>query len=154
MIRRLDGLIHQPWLKWVPRLLTGWVCDLYDHHLGMTWDEIRRTRHGKQHYWQRYWGFSQVRTFSADENDLPDEEIRRMWDEGEPVEFDPRQRALEESVAPGADIHMSYEEAAAVCSSSRTTWNWIPQFRCEHTSVSGPVLSATCGICGRGPPTA
>ncbi len=136
MIRRLDGLIHQPWLKWVPHLLTGWVCDLYDHQLGR--DEIRRTCHG----------FSQARTFSADENDLPDEEIRRMWDEGEPVEFDPRQRALEESVAPGADIHMSYEEAAAVCSSSRTTWNWIPQFRCEHTSVSGPVLSATCGICG------
>jgi hypothetical protein len=42
MIGRLDGLIHQPWLRWVPRLLTGWVCDLWDHQLGMSWDEIRR----------------------------------------------------------------------------------------------------------------
>jgi len=65
MIRRLDGLIHQPWMRWVPQLLTGWVCDLYDHCLGMTWDEIRRTRHGKQHYWQRHWGFRQVRTFNT-----------------------------------------------------------------------------------------
>ncbi len=64
-IEKLDNLIHHPRLTWVPRLLTGWVCDLWDHKLGMSWDEIRRTRHGKQNYWQRYWGFDQVRTFSA-----------------------------------------------------------------------------------------
>jgi hypothetical protein len=66
MIRRLDSLIHQPWLRWIPRLLTGWVCDLRDHQFGMSWDEIRRTRHGKQPYWTRYRGSaSQARTFSA-----------------------------------------------------------------------------------------
>lgn len=65
MIERLDNLIHQPVMKWVPRLLTSWVCDLWDHKLGLSWDEIRCTRHGKQNYWQRYWGWDQVRTFSA-----------------------------------------------------------------------------------------
>jgi hypothetical protein len=44
----LDNLIHQPRMAWVPRPLTGWVCDVMDWKLGLSWDEIRRARHGKR----------------------------------------------------------------------------------------------------------
>ncbi len=60
----------------------------------------------------RHSNWDEVPTPIGVENDLPDAEIRRMWDEGKPVEL-------------GSG-----------------------KFHCEHTSVSGPVLSATCGICG------
>ena len=42
----LDNLIHQPRMGWVPRPLTSWVCDVMDWKLGLSWDEIRRARHG------------------------------------------------------------------------------------------------------------
>jgi len=64
-LRRLDDLVHHPRMRWVPRLFTGWVCDLWDHRMGATWDEVRRTRHGKQSYLRRYWGSGQTRTFNA-----------------------------------------------------------------------------------------
>jgi hypothetical protein len=47
VIQRLDSLIHHPRMAWMPRILTGWICDVMDHQLGMTWAEIRRARHGK-----------------------------------------------------------------------------------------------------------
>jgi len=59
------------------------------------------------------------------ENDLPDDEIRRMWHEGTPVDLEP---------APGP-----------VGRRSRMT----RQFRCEHMAASGLGLRfVRCGVCG------
>jgi hypothetical protein len=48
MIERFDNLIHHPRTRWLPRPLTSWVCDLMDRRLGLSWDEIRRSRHGRR----------------------------------------------------------------------------------------------------------
>jgi hypothetical protein len=113
MIGRLRGWWSNHWQAWtclrgLSRLIciaddlahmlhlpARWLCDLHDGRL--------------------------MRTMGEDgKNDLHNETIRRWWDEGEPVELatGPRQRALDASVAPGADIYLTYEQAQGLWNTS------------------------------------
>jgi hypothetical protein len=44
LVALLDTLVHQVPLKWLPYRWTAWICELEDHRLGLSWEEIRANR--------------------------------------------------------------------------------------------------------------